>query len=255
MRRTVVTTLGFALMGLASCGFASPRRGARGSWPQSLPAILNTSSREQILLPNGAQVLFLRHRGPFESSFAGLTRDLVAGGWQVLDVKGNVFSQAMAGCGQSCDDVRFYAVTRRVGPVSETLLRISSPAEHGPPLELTGPCTPVAVARPELDAASRYAPIYDVDLDRDGRLDAYVPRAEGEDVVWDAYVMRGACGVRVGTFTRLPADPHTTAMGDSGLVDLTMAETIVDEDGRNRQIPITFRFDGTRYVRPEATPP
>lgn len=227
-----------------------------------MPALRNTSSREQIQLSNGAVVLFFRHSGPFESAFSDLTRDLTAGGWQILDVKGNVYSQAMSGCGPTCDDLRFYAVTRRKGPKSDTLLRISSPTEHRPTVQFSGVCTPIAVARPELDAASRFAPIYDVDLDRDGRLDVYVPRipeegeAEGDEdgVVWDAYVMRGACGYRVGTFVRLPAEPHTTEMGEAGLVDLTMAETSVDEDGRRRQRPVTFHFDGTRYVRPEPSP-
>jgi len=138
-----------------------------------------------------------------------------------------------------------------MGPISETLLRVSSPHEIRPPLKLQGACVPVELATTQLDEAARYAPIYDVDLDRDGRLDGYVPRFDGEAVVWDAYVMRGGCGHAVGTFPRPPADPHTTEMGESGLVDLTVSELAVDEHGREHKVPVTYRFDGTRYVRPE----
>ncbi len=82
-------------------------------------------------------------------------------------------------------------------------------------------------------------------------MDGYVPRFDGVNVVWDAYVMRGSCGHRVGTFGRLPSDPHTTELGPAGLVAVTVAEPSVDKDGRRRKTPVTYRFDGTRYVPPK----
>ncbi len=207
-----------------------------------------------MVLDDGAIVMFMRHKGPFEGVVAGLVADLVDGGWQVLDAKGTLYSRSIAGCGSSCDTLRFYAVTRKLGPASETLLRVSGPSELRPRASLPGPCEDVTLARRQTDAASRFGPIYDVDLDRDGQLDVYVPRAEGDRVVWDARVMRGSCGHLVGTFERLPADPHTTRFGEAALVDLTIAEERVDDDGRHRRVPVTLHFDGRRYVRPEASP-
>ncbi len=237
--------------GCAGLGGTGGQRGAKGSWPADVPPIRNAGSREQIPLSGGGVVLFFRHTGPFQSAFSDLVEDLTAGGWQILDVKGSLYSQSMSGCGPSCDDLRFYAVTRRLGPRSETLLRVASKAEIRPEVGFETPCVPVPLARAELDESSRFGPIYDVDLDRDGRLDAYAPRFDGERVVWDAYAMRGACGHPARTFPRLPADPHTTEMGESGLVDLTVSEPVVDEDGRERKVPVTYRFDGTSYLRPE----
>lgn len=253
MRSPSPYALGFAALLTSGCfGLGGTGgRGGQGRWPANVPAVRNAASREQISLPGGGVVLFFRHTGPFQSAFSGLVADLSAGGWQILDAKGTVHSQSLSGCGPDCDELRFYAVTRRVGYRSETLLRVYSPDEIRPPLELSTPCVPVMLSLEELDASSRYAPIYDVDLDRDGRLDVYVPRLEGEDVVWDAHVMRGGCGHHVGTFVRLPADPHTTEMGPEGLVPLTVAEPQVDEDGRERKVPVTYRFNGTAYERPE----
>ena len=245
-----MSALGVALLLTSGC-FGLGGRGARGRWPADVPAIRNASSREQILLPNGGVVLFLRHSGPFASAFSELVADLHAGGWQILDAKGSLYSQSISGCGRTCDELRFYAVTRRSGPRSETLLRVSSADDIRPPVEFSTPCVPVALSTPKIDEASRYSALYDVDLDRDGRLDAYVPRWDGEAVVWDAYAMRGACGHLVGTFPRLPGNPHTTQMGSTGMVDLTVAEPQVDEDGRERRVPVTYRFNGTVYERPE----
>ncbi|MBV1858306.1 MAG: hypothetical protein KUG77_07830, partial [Nannocystaceae bacterium] len=167
--------------------------GSQGRWPAHVPGV-QAASREQLLLPGGALVLFFRHTGPFESAFSGLVSDLTTGGWQILDSKGSLYSQSISGCGVSCDEVRFYAVTRRMGPISETLLRVSGPSENRPQVELEGVCVSVPLAKRKLDPASRYGPVFDVDLDRDGRLDGYVPRFDGAAVVWDVYVMRGSCG-------------------------------------------------------------
>ncbi len=240
----------------SGCAFVGggTSRGPRGQWPDAVPAVRNVSGREVMVLDDGAVVVFMRHKGPFEGVVADLVTDLVDGGWQVLDAKGSLYSRSIAGCGSSCEELRFYAVTRKLGPASETLLRVSAPTELRAPPQLTSPCEPVTLARDTLDEASRYGPIYDVDLDRDGRLDVYVPRAEGDRVVWDARVMRGACGHLVGTFERLPGDPHTTKLGEDALVDLTIAEEHIDEDGRRRGVPVTYHFDGQRYVRPEASP-
>jgi hypothetical protein len=199
-------------------------------------------------------VLFFRHTGPYESAFSGFVSDLTQGGWQILDSKGSLYSQSISGCGVNCDALRFYAVTRRTGPVSETLLRVSGPGENRPQVELEGICVSLPLLKPRLDPASRYGPLFDVDLDRDGYLDGYVPRFDGVEVVWDVYVMRGSCGYRVGTLPRLPADPHTTELGSSGLVDLTVAEPSIDPDGRRRKTPVTYRFDGARYVPPQPSP-
>lgn len=251
LRLAAVLVGGLALPGCFFGGTGTAHGGSRGGWPAAVPAIRNASAREQIAVPGGGMAMFFRHTGPFQTAFASLVEDLQTGGWQVLDAKGSLYSQSIAGCGPSCDELRFYAVTRRIGPRSRTVLRVSFGADIQPPVQFASPCVPVALSTPVLDEASRYSPVYDVDLDRDGRLDAYVPRFDGEDVVWDAYAMRGACGHLVGTFPRLPADPHTTAMSSTGLVDLTVAEPRIDEDGRERRVPITYHFDGTAYVPPE----
>lgn len=244
-------TMSIAFMCASSVGIEGC--GSQGRWPAHVPGI-QAASREQLSLPGGAVVLFFRHTGPYESAFSGLVSDLTAGGWQILDSKGSLYSQSISGCGVNCDELRFYAVTRRMGPISETLLRVSGPTENRSRVPLEGICVSVPLAKRKLDPASRYGPLFDVDLDRDGYLDGYVPRFDGVAVVWDAYVMRGSCGHRVGTFPKLPADPHTTELGPTGLVDLTVAEPSIDKDGRRRKTPVTYRFDGARYVRPRPSP-
>lgn len=246
--RRLMMSLTFICPGLVALDGCS-----QGRWPAHVPPI-QASSREQITLPNGAIVLFFRHTGLFESVFSDLVSDLTAGGWQILDSKGSLYSQSISGCGVNCDELRFYAVTRRMGPISQTLLRVSGPDENRPQVELEGSCVSVSIAKRRLDPASRYGPLFDVDLDRDGRLDGYVPRFDGVNVVWDAYVMRGSCGHRVGTFSILPADPHTTVLGPTGLVNLTFAEAEVGEDGRHRKVPVTYRFDGVQYVKLQPSP-
>ncbi len=240
--------LGMALlMGCTFIGKQPARRGAR-RWATGVPPVRGTSGLESIEQPGGSKVLFMRHSGPFDRAFAILVQDLESGGWTIRDSRGGTYYRAISGCGESCETQRFYAVTRRQGPTSTTLLRVTSTRELGAKPTFSTSCEPVGIALPTLDEAARYGPVYDVDLDRDGRLDVYVPRAEGDDIVWDAVVMSASCGHRVGTFVRLPADPHMNLLGPGGLVDLTVSEPRVDDDGRTRRVPVTYRYDGTSYV-------
>ena len=197
---------------------------------------------------------FYRHTAPLEQVFADLVEDLTVGGWTIKDTKGSLYARAMAGCGSTCDELRFYAVTRRFGGVSETILRVTGPADIQPSVPLKGACEPVPISAETFDEASRYAPVYDVDLDRDGQLDVYVPRWNGSKVVWDARVMRGTCGHLVGTFPRLPADPHTSKLSSAVLVDLTVSLEVELDNGRRRKVPVTYSFDGSNYVAPDDAP-
>ena len=131
------------------------------------------------------------------------------------------------------------------------------PAEFSRRVRLPGGCETVALARElELQRGVRVQPVRDVDLDRDGRLDAFVPRLgdvmPGETeprVVWDALVMRDGCGHRVGTFTEVPYDDHFAVVGPRGLLDLTVRsrKTI---DGKAVRVVERMRFTGVRYEEP-----
>ncbi len=214
----------------------------------------NVASRELLRPTPGSSVSFYRHTAPLEQVFADLVEDLTVGGWTIKDTKGSLYARAMAGCGSTCDELRFYAVTRRFGGVSETILRVTGPADIQPSVPLKGACEPVPISAETFDEASRYAPVYDVDLDRDGQLDVYVPRWNGSKVVWDARVMRGTCGHLVGTFPRLPADPHTSKLSSAVLVDLTVSLEVELDNGRRRKVPVTYSFDGSNYVAPDDAP-
>jgi hypothetical protein len=130
------------------------------------------------------------------------------------------------------------------------------PAEFTRRVRLPAGCEPVALARElELHRSVGVQPVRDVDLDRDGRLDAFVPRVGTEvlpgetqpRVVWDALVMRDGCGHTVGTFTEVPYDDHFAAVGPRGLVDLTVRSRKAI-DGRAVRVVERMRFTGARYV-------
>lgn len=106
-----------------------------------------------------------------------------------------------------------------------------------------------------------YATERSVDLDGDGRADAFVPVPRARDpqgtcpadVRREIYLARGGCGVLVGTI-----EGDLAPMGSArshGLLDLTT--TITGLRPRRGTIEIRYVFDGTQYVergRTESTP-
>jgi hypothetical protein len=220
-------------------------------WPARVAAIDGVSGVEHYRLRHGGTVLFFRVGGSLDEATAVVLQALQAEGWPLLEHHGAGRVRVVTGCAPDCGGDRFYLVIRQelVGRV-HAILRMIAPGEFTQEVPLPEGCESVALAR-DL-ALGRVQPVRDVDLDRDGRLDAFVPRRGDEvlpgetepRVVWDALVMRGGCGHRVGTFSAVPYDDHFAPVGPHGLIDLT-----VRSDGE----VVRMRFTGTQYV--VSTPP
>jgi hypothetical protein len=103
-----------------------------------------------------------------------------------------------------------------------------------------------------------------VDLDGDGILDAFVPlHGRGqcpEEGMWDVYVMRGACGHRVGTIGPgwLAPDTMSAALDRSGFRPLTMVSEHVRMGTRPPPIPemltttTAYRYGEQGYAKQKA---
>lgn len=114
------------------------------------------------------------------------------------------------------------------------------PAGHRPLAHLPGPCVKPPQRTREIDVRSsgidqqgefRQGEAHwslstrpSVDLDGDGRLDVLVPHAKLGSCPWevphDVYVMRGACGHRLGTVVGSIEEPTFTAPFHKGLRDI-----------------------------------
>jgi hypothetical protein len=225
-------------------------------WPARVPTIEGAHRVAHYRLRHGGTVLFFRFSGSLDEATASLLVALEEDGWELREHHGAGRIRSLTGCVKDCETERFYVVVKQelVGNV-HAIVRMIGPAEFSRRVRLPGGCETVALARElELQRGVRVQPVRDVDLDRDGRLDAFVPRLgdvvlPGETqprVVWDALVMRDGCGHDVGTFTEVPYDDHFAVVGPRGLLDLTVRSRKVI-DGKTVRVVERMRFSGTRY--------
>lgn len=201
-------------------------------------------------------MLFFRNTLSLEEASVGLRSALVDAGWTLTMHRGSAMIRSFSGCNGDCAQGRFYAVVKleRNGAVTTTM-RMATPGEFGRKVPLRGECAPVALARPGgRDAASRFAPVFSADLDRDGRLDGFVPRTstvedgdEAPEVVWDVVVTRGECGHVVGTLWGIPIDSEFAPLGTRGLADLILVSRR-EIDGKRRRVIEQISFNGKRYA-------
>lgn len=138
-------------------------------------------------------------------------------------------------------------------------LRPAAPRAPQPP----GACVPVPsdawnicfeVGSGRAYCSFPYGTRWDVDVDRDGAPDALVPRPAGrrpeltcpDEVEWDVYVSRGACGHHVGRLRGgLDRWHQLTAEISHGLVVLT---TGIEPRGPSDEgVTLRNAFDGVRY--------
>ena len=226
-------------------------------WPARVPTIEGVSSVAHFRLRHGGAVLFFRPSGSLDEATAAVLQALQGEGWPLLDHHGAGPVRALSGCAPDCDRERFYLVIRQelVGRV-HAILRIIGPDELAQQVELPDGCEVVALADDlALHRGGGVQPVRDVDLDRDGRLDAFVPRRGDEvlpgetepQIVWDALVMRDGCGHRVGTFTEVPYDDHFAPVGPHGLIDLTVRSRKAKDGEVVREVE-RMRFTGERYA-------
>ncbi len=226
-------------------------------WPSRVPTIDGVSSVAHYRLRHGGAVLFFRPSGSLDEATAAVLQALREGGWRLLDHHGAGRVRTLSGCAPDCDGERFYLVIRQelVGRV-HAILRLIAPSERAKEVTLPEACEPIALAEDlALHRGGGVQPVRDVDLDRDGRLDAFVPRRTDEvlpgdtqpQVVWDALVMRDGCGHRVGTFTAVPYDDHFAPVGPHGLIDLTVRSRKTTDGQVVREVE-RYRFTGAQYV-------
>jgi hypothetical protein len=219
-------------------------------WPARVPIVDGVHDVEHYRLRHGGTVLFVRFRSSLDEATRSLLHALSAERWRLLEHHGAGRLRTISGCAPDCDDARFYVVLRQelAGRVY-AILRLTGPGESTRRVRLPEACQPVALAQDlELHRDGGVQPVRVVDLDRDGRLDAFVPRRVTTDaesrVVWDALVMRDGCGHRVGTFTDVPYDDHFAPVGPHGLIDLTVRSRQPDGE----RVVERMQFTGTRYV-------
>ena len=214
-------------------------------------------------------MLFFRHSLSLEAAWRDVLTSLEADGWSLNEGSGSGRIFNVSACRPDCDTLRLYAVAREESGTSTITLRVIEPGEFDRRVRLPGRCEGVTLD--PVDPQSRlaaYMPVHMVDLDRDGRLDVFLPRPReqtqklpiptegdlpaslpGVEVQWDAYVMRGECGHFVGTFDGLPEEEHFAPPGRKGLVDLRAPVFEVGDDDEVRRIKRAFWFDGDAYVQ------
>lgn len=226
-------------------------------WPANVPTIEGVYGIEQYRLRHGGMVVFFRAGGSLDDVTAALLEALTSDGWLLREHHGSGQVRAIAGCVIDCTRERFYAVVRQeIAGNVHAIVRTIGPGEFSRRVRLPEGCARVELARdPELHRGVGVQPVRDVDLDRDGRLDAFVPRLGDEvlpgethpRVVWDAMVMREDCWHTVGTFTEVPYDDHFATAAPRGLIDLTVRSRKV-EGGAVVRVVEELRFTGARYV-------
>lgn len=238
-------------------------------WAPEVPAVGAGFDVERYDLQQGGRVLFFRHSAPLEAAWTDVLTNLRTAGWEFVDHRASGRVWSVSACHPDCDARRFYAVARELrGTTVGVVVRVIEPGEFNRRVRLPGECVRVAIGHRDAGHRSAsYMPIFSVDLDRDGRLDAFVPRPRpaqdvevlahglehgiaaisGGAVVWDAYVMRGACGHRVGTFDAVPDEEHFAPPGRRGLIDLRAPVFDKDEEGDVRRVSRAYWFDGQRY--------
>jgi hypothetical protein len=221
-----------------------------------LPSIGSVYDVERYELRQGATVLFFRHPLPLDAAFEDVFGRMAAAGWSFSDERGAGNVRTFSACPTDCEQQRLYVIMKedRTGHVI-AVVRWPGATEARRGLRLPGACVPIG-----LTEAGGWMPVLDVDLDRDGRLDLFVPRRanppdpseDGEvqpraEVVWDAYVMRGDCGYAVGSFGAVPPSDHASEPGRRGLIDLAVPDRTT-VDGVQQWVAEVWWFDGSKYA-------
>jgi hypothetical protein len=229
----------------------------RHRWLAEVPAMDGAFDVERYELARGGAMLTYRSNQPFDTAWTTLFDGLLDAGWNIVDNRGSFRRRALTACWPDCDTRRYYVVAiRGLGDDVRVVVRAMGPQEFAKPVPLEGPCVEPPYARAVEAAPARYAPVFDFDLDRDGRLDLLVPRVDedakpvpGErmPMLWDVYVTRGACGVMVATLPDVPADDVASPTSEGGLIDLAVRRRVT-VDGQPKRVLELHRFAGGRYV-------
>jgi len=231
-------------------------------WPSRLPRIPGAFDIEHYGLGSGGTLLVFRHGEALEDVWVELLRATSDAGWRYIDDRSSGRTRTLSACSPDCATRRFYIVARKRGIDGVTVIvREVALSEFVSPsfasanswsLPLEPKCDLVQwLADQPLGESARHAPIIDIDLDRDGRLDVLLPTNGFHGVEWEAFVLRGSCAHEVGRLPGKPRADHASAVGPNGLLDLSVSVRMGEVD-RPTHVEKTLRYDGGRFV--ELTP-